>query len=264
MQKSGLITNIGILAGIVAIMLAIVMGGDASQFIDIPSVLITIVGSFSALSINYGWGDVTSSFTEMRQLFREKTPDPVETIEQFTALATRARREGLLVLEDEIPKMDPFLGKGLQMVIDGMDSSAVTSVLEIEMSQVESRHSMASNLLGTWANLAPGFGMIGTLIGLIQMLAALDDPDAIGPAMAVALITTLYGAIMANWVFTPLAGKVMVKSKQVMLYREMILEGLTSLQAGVNPRVIEQRLRSFIAPPSRKAEMKGKQAAADD
>ncbi|MBS4055538.1 MAG: MotA/TolQ/ExbB proton channel family protein, partial [Thermaerobacter sp.] len=173
-------------------------------------------------------------------------------------------REGLLVLEDEIPKMDPFLGKGLQMVIDGMDSSAVTSVLEIEMSQVESRHSMASNLLGTWANLAPGFGMIGTLIGLIQMLAALDDPDAIGPAMAVALITTLYGAIMANWVFTPLAGKVMVKSKQVMLYREMILEGLTSLQAGVNPRVIEQRLRSFIAPPSRKAEMKGKQAAADD
>ncbi|MBS3939197.1 MAG: motility protein A [Peptococcaceae bacterium] len=264
MQKSGLVTNIGILAGVVAIMAAIIMGGNPTQFIDIPSVLITIIGSFSALLINYSWDDVVTSFHEMRRLFREKSPDPAATIEQFTALATRARREGLLVLEDETPKLDPFLGKGLQMVIDGMDSSVVTSVLEIEMSQMEARHATAAGMLGTWANLAPGFGMIGTLIGLIQMLGALDDPDAIGPAMAVALITTMYGAIMANFVFTPLSGKVTVKSKQVMLYREMILEGLASLQAGVNPRVIEQRLRSFVAPASKSGKIRAQKEAADD
>jgi len=264
MQKSGLITNLGILAGLVAVLSAVVLGGNPTQFIDIPSVLITVVGSFSALLINYSWNDVTSSVSEIRKLFRENAPDPAATIEQFTALATRARREGLLVLEDETPKLDPFLGKGLQMVIDGMDSSVVTSVLETEMSQMEARHATAAGLLSSWANLAPGFGMIGTLIGLIQMLGALDDPDAIGPAMAVALITTLYGAIMANYIFTPLAGKVMVKSKHSMLYREMILEGLSSLQSGVNPRVIEQRLSSFVAPAAKSSKIKAEKEAADD
>ena len=204
------------------------------------------------------------SFQEIKALLKVKVPDPVQTIEEFGVLAVRARREGLLVLEDDIPRMDSFLGKGLQMIIDGMDSAAVTKVLETELAQVETKNQTCAGLLSVWANLAPGFGMIGTLVGLIKMLSTLDDPSTIGPSMAVALITTFYGAVMANWVLTPLAGKVALKGQQSLLYREMIMEGLVALQAGVNPRVIEQRLRAFVVPQSGKAPTKPKAEAADD
>lgn len=264
MGRSGLYTNIGVFGGVIAVMMAIMAGGGAGIFIDWPSFAITVIGSFSALLINYSWGEVTQSFQEIKALLKQKVPDPVQTIDEFGALAVRARREGLLVLEEEIPRMDAFLGKGLQMIIDGMDSAAVTKVLETELTQVETKNQTCSGLLNVWANLAPGFGMIGTLIGLIKMLATLDDPSTIGPSMAVALITTFYGAVMANWVLTPLAGKVAQRGQQSLLYREMIMEGLVALQAGVNPRVIEQRLRAFVVPQSGKAPAKQKDEAADD
>ncbi len=263
MRKPGPITSVIIFGGLAAIVWAMMSGGGAGVFIDFPSFLITVVGSFAALMINYSWEDARESYHDVRRLFKQIPPDPMDTIKKFGELSTRARREGLLVLEDEVPQMEPFLGKGMQMVIDGMDPAVVSRVLETELVQEENRHSVAANMLATWGNLAPGFGMIGTLIGLVLMLNALDDPAAIGPAMAVALVTTFYGALMANFLLTPLAGKVMLKSRQVLLYREMVIEGLTALQAGVNPRVIEQRLRAFVLP-ARVSAKPGKAEAADD
>jgi len=239
-------------------------GGGAGIFINWESFMITVVGSFAALLINYSWEEIVQSIKDIRALLKLETPDPVKTIEDFGALAVRARREGLLVLEDEIPKMDPFLGKGLQMIIDGMDSPAVSRVLETELAQVEGRNQTCAGMLMQWSNLAPGFGMIGTLVGLVKMLNTLDDPSTIGPSMAVALVTTFYGAVMSNFMLTPLAGKVTLRSQQALLYREMIMEGLLALQAGVNPRIIEQRLRAFVVPKSGKAPEKPKQEAADD
>ncbi|MBS3951261.1 MAG: MotA/TolQ/ExbB proton channel family protein [Peptococcaceae bacterium] len=264
MRKPVLFTNVGIIIGAGAVLMAVFSGGGASVFLDRESFMITVLGSFAALLINYSWDEITQSFFEIRALLKLEIPDPVQTIEDFGALAVRARREGLLVLEDEIPKMDPFLGKGLQMIIDGMDSAAVSKVLEIELVQVEGRHQTCSGLLTVWSNLAPGFGMIGTLVGLVKMLNSLDDASTIGPSMAVALVTTFYGAIMANFILIPLAGKVNLRSQRVLLYREMIMEGLMALQAGVNPRVIEQRLRAFIVPQSDKASTRLKLEAADD
>jgi chemotaxis protein MotA len=263
MRRQGPITPVIIFGGLAAIVWAMMSGGGAGVFVNVPSLLITVVGSFAALMINYSWEDARESYHDARRLFKQIPPDPIETIKKFGELSTRARREGLLVLEDEIPQMESFLGKGMQMVIDGMDPAVVTRVLETELVQEENRHSVAANMLATWGNLAPGFGMIGTLIGLVLMLNALDDPAAIGPSMAVALVTTFYGALMANFLLTPLAGKVLLKSRQVLLYREMVIEGLTALQAGVNPRVIEQRLRAFVLP-ARASTRPDKAEAADD
>jgi len=263
MRKPGPITPAIVFGGLAAIVWAMMSGGGATVFIDLPSFLITVVGSFAALMVNYSWEDASESYHDIRRLFKQIPPDPTETIKKFGELSTRARREGLLVLEDEVPQMEPFLGKGMQMVIDGMDPAVVTKVLETELMQEENRHSVASNMLATWGNLAPGFGMIGTLIGLVLMLNALDDPAAIGPAMAVALVTTFYGALMANFLLTPLAGKVLLKSRQVLLYREMVIEGLTALQAGVNPRVIEQRLRAFVLPAKGSTRQEKAEAAND-
>lgn len=264
MRRPGLYTNVGIFIGVAAVVLAMTTGGGAMIFVDPASFMITVLGSFSALLINYSWEEIVQSFREIRALLKLKTPDPVQTIEEFGALAVRARREGLLVLEDEIPKMNSFLGKGLQMIIDGMDSAAVSGVLETELVQLEGRHQKCAGMLMVWSNLAPGFGMIGTLVGLVKMLNALDDPSTIGPSMAVALVTTFYGAVMANFLLIPLAGKVTIRSQQALLYQEMIMEGLGALQAGVNPRVIEQRLRAFVAPQLGKGSAKAKVEAADD
>jgi chemotaxis protein MotA len=241
-------------------------GGGAGIFINWESFVITVLGSFAALLINYSLDEFLTSFKEAQALLKEKVPDPVQMVEEFGAMAVRARREGLLVLEDEIQSMDPFLGKGLQMIIDGLDPTAVNQVLVTELAQIEERHQTCGGMIGAWAALAPAFGMIGTLIGLVKMLNTLDDPSTIGPSMAIALVTTFYGAVMANMILIPLQGKVAIKSKKVMLQREMILEGLTSLQAGVNPRIIEQRLRAFIVPvgSSRKVEEEKRDEAADN
>lgn len=251
MQKPELYTRGIVIVGVLAVLIAMVSGGNAMVFINWESFLITVIGSFAALMINYSLSDALQVFRDSRALFKSRISDPFETIEHFGVLATRARREGLLVLEDEIPEMEPFLGKGLQMMIDGYEPDAVQNVLQREIAQLEAQHSNGVALLTTWSGLAPGFGMIGTLVGLVKMLANLDDPSTIGPAMAIALVTTLYGALMANFLLTPLAGKVSYMSQSSVLYREMIVEGLTALQAGTNPRVIERRLQAFVVTARR-------------
>jgi len=159
----------------------------------------------------------------------------------------------LLVLEDELPEIeDPFFRNGLQMVIDGFEPEAIQNILLSELEALEDRHELGQSLYRTWGSLAPSFGMIGTLIGLVMMLGKLEDPSAIGPGMAVALLTTFYGVILANLVFLPLAGKLSIYSKQEISRKEIIIKALLALQSGVNPRLMQEYLKAYVSPAERK------------
>ncbi|MGB9885491.1 MAG: motility protein A [Moorellales bacterium] len=252
MRKTDVLTIVGILCGFAAILLAIQMGGTLKMFINIPSILITVVGSFSAILIHFGMDEVKSVLAITGHAFRAPDWKPAELISLLTDLARKARREGLLALEDDINRVDdPFFQKGLRMVVDAIDPEVIREVLETDIECTEERHQRGQRVYRAWASLAPAFGMIGTLIGLIQMLAKLDDPSALGPGMAVALITTFYGSIMANLLFTPLAGKLALRGEEEMLVRRLVLEGLISIQSGMNPRLLEEKLKSFLPPKVR-------------
>lgn len=162
--------------------------------------------------------------------------------------AEKARREGLLALEQDVMEInDPFLQKGIQLVVDGTDPELVRNILETKLTFLEERHQKGRGLFSTMGQLAPSFGLIGTLIGLIQMLSQLDDPTNLGSGMAVALITTLYGALLANLLFNPLAGKLRIRSLEEVLLKEVMIEGVLSIQAGENPRIVREKLNAFLA-----------------
>ncbi|MDN5346754.1 MAG: chemotaxis protein MotA [Clostridia bacterium] len=249
MTLAGIILGIGLVGG------ALILGGNPMLFVNIPSLMITAGGSLAAVLISFGFQDFKNVFGAIRQAFTTDLMDPRELIELFSDLARKARREGLLALEDDANRLDdPFFKKGIQMMVDALEPEMIREILETDMACMSQRHRVGQGIFRTWGNLAPSFGLIGTLIGLVQMLAKLDDPQSLGPSMAVALITTFYGAIMAYMFFLPLAGKLALRSEQEMLLRRMMLEGIIAIQSGINPRILEERLRSFLAPgASRKA-----------
>lgn len=184
-------------------------------------------------------------------LFRKK-PTPQQTIRLLVDLAQKARREGLLALDEEAEELDDyFLRKGLRLVVDGADPETVRQILDIEITFLEERHQSGQRIFDHLGAVAPAFGMVGTVIGLIIMLGNLDNPESIGPAMAVALITTFYGVVLANLIFLPIAGKLRVISDEEVLMREVMIEGILSIQAGENPYIVEQKLESFLAPDQR-------------
>ena len=196
--------------------------------------------------------NVFSLFSVVKKCFTVALPSTAEVIERFRSLSTIARRDGLLSLENELEGIDdPFLIRGLEMVIGGSSAEDVESVLTTEVSYIEQRHRMGKKLLDAMASAAPAFGMIGTLIGLVQMLRTLDDPSKIGLGMAVALLTTLYGALIANLLCIPLAGKLETRSQEEVLLRELMITGLTSLVEGHPPRMVEERLNAFLSPSTR-------------
>lgn len=247
-RKLDPLTVAGLAAGAACMFLALFLGGNLAIFWSPLSALIVVGGSFSAILINFGVEQVKSVFQITRQAFFSRSWDAEELIKLFTGLARKARREGLLALEDDIGAIDdPFYQKGLRMVVDAIEPEVIREVLELEIAHTLKRHEVGQRLYRNWAALAPAFGMIGTLIGLIQMLAKLNDPSALGPGMAVALITTFYGAIMANLLFNPLAGKLALRSEQEAFWREMMLEAFIAVQSGTNPRILEEKLRSFLA-----------------
>ena len=175
-----------------------------------------------------------------------------EIINTLVRYAEKARREGLLALEDEIASSsDEFLKKGIQLVVDGTDPELVKNILEIEIGFLEERHNENKGFWEAWGSLAPSFGLIGTVIGLIQMLSRLDDPSTVGPGMAVALLTTLYGALLAYFIFNPIAAKLGIRSQEEVMIRQVMVEGILSVQAGENPRIVEEKLKSFL-PPARR------------
>lgn len=248
-------TIIGFVGGVACVIMSVLTsGGHLSGIIDIPSVIFVIFGSFFALFIAYPMSSALGIFKIIGRAF--KVPDFGEKtlVQDMVNLSEKARREGILALEEGLEDLsDDFMKSGLRLVVDGTDGAIIRTILTSEISQVENRHLGWINILNTWAGLAPGFGMMGTVIGLIGMLNNLEDKSAIGPNMAVALVTTLYGSLLANMFMTPLSTKLTDHNSREILAKEMIIEGVLSIQAGDNPRILAMKLLTYLGPKARKA-----------
>ena len=246
---------IGLVVCFVLMVFGILYGNDVSviiNFLDAPSALITFGGAFCCILASYTLPSFLAGLKSIRLIFKLSTMNISEVIQKIIDLSNVARKEGLLSLEEAAGDIDDdFLKKGILLIVDGTDPELVRAIMETELVSVEDRH---KDKIGFWENLGamgPAWGMIGTLIGLINMLQKMDDPSAIGPSMAVALITTLYGSVLANWICAPVATKLKAKNAEEMMMKEIEIEGLLSIQAGENPRVIEEKLKSFLAPKDR-------------
>ena len=259
-----LATLVGLVMCLVLVVFGIVFDGasvivsNLNSFVDAPSAIITFGGAISCVLIMCNsFGDMAKKFGGFGIALKTEETNVIEAIEELIKLSNIARKEGLLALEESANNMeDPFVKKGLMLVVDGTEPELVSSIMESELNCIEDRH---KDTIGFWENIAsmgPAWGMIGTLIGLVNMLKALDDPSAIGPAMAVALITTLYGSLLANWIATPIATKLKAKNAEEILTKEILVEGILSIQAGENPRVIEEKLKTFL-PPAEREKMGG-------
>ena len=245
-------TIIGIIGGIAFMLMGMMLGGSPLIFVHIPSILIVLGGSISATLISYPMADVLGVFGTVRHAFMQSTSSPTTIIQTLVAYATKARREGILTLESEVENAgDPFLAQGVRLAIDGTAPELIKDILITELTYVETRHGTGQGVLSKVGELAPAFGMIGTLIGLVQMLKTMDDPSQIGAGMATALLTTFYGAVLANFLALPLASKLKNRTETEILAKEVIIEGILSIQSGDNPRVVEQKLKAFIAPKLR-------------
>ena len=245
-------TIIGILTGGTLLFMAIFQGGGVGIFINIPSLMITAGGTIAATLINYPLGDIVRVLKVTRNAFLNKMASPQEMIRTLVTFAEKARREGLLALEKDLASVDdPFMKGGLELAIDGLDPDLVTSMLRMELTFLTERHKRGQGMFKAMGKFAPAFGMLGTLIGLIQMLRSIEDPSSIGPGMAVALITTFYGTLIANLLCLPLAGKLETISEHEVMVKELIIEGIRSIQSGDSPRVVDRKLKSFLAPKMR-------------
>ncbi|MTI58790.1 MAG: motility protein A [Firmicutes bacterium] len=243
-----LATLIGIIFGVTLLGGAIVMDGNAMIFYSLRSILIVLGGTLAGTMVSYSLGELLKIPALVRIAFQTHQLDSDEIIDLMVGFAEKARREGLLALEQDVVNInDDFLQKGIQLVVDGTDPELVRNIMETKLTFLEERHGKGRSIMATMGQLAPAFGMIGTLIGLIQMLSELEDPSKLGSGMAVALITTLYGALLANLLFIPLAGKLKERSEDEILTKEVIIEGVLSIQAGENPRIVDEKLRAFLA-----------------
>jgi chemotaxis protein MotA len=248
-----LATILGFVVSFGLIIAALLLGGDPLTFIDVPSMLIVFGGTIGATLTHYPLATVLKVGIVIRKTLVSKTPSPASIISQFMDYANRARREGILALESIVNSIDDaYLRKGLQLTVDGLEPEAIQGIMETEIGNTEGRHETGIELLSALAAYSPALGMIGTVIGLVQMLKTMDDPSTIGPAMAVALITTFYGAVLANLVFLPLVGKLKHRSKEEILIMEMQMEGVLGISRGENPRILMEKLNSFQPPKERK------------
>ncbi len=223
--------------------------GVIVNFLDLNSALITFGGALCSVMASNTMQDFVGGLKSIALIFKDQALNTPEVIKKIIDLSNVARKEGLLSLEEAAGDLDDqFLKKGIMLVVDGTDPELVRGVMETEMISIDDRHKKKINFWSDLGAMGPAWGMIGTLVGLVNMLQAMDDPGAIGPAMAVALITTLYGSLLANWICTPTSNKLKVKNEQEMMAKQIVIEGLLSIQAGENPRVIEEKLKSFLSP----------------
>ncbi len=241
-------TIIGILLGFVVITSAIVTGGGWQMFIHLPSLGITIGGMLCATLIHFSLPQFLGIFSVIKKTINSKIPPQSELIQKMVNYAAISRRDGPLALEQEIQQTDNlFFAKGLQMLVDGQESDAINEIMSMEIQYLQDRHAIGKKILEFMGSAAPAFGMIGTLIGLVQMLRSLDSPESIGAGMAVALITTFYGALSANLVFIPLAGKLGLYSKAESTVMEMIVEGVCAIARGDNPTAVREKIQLFVS-----------------
>ncbi|KNY26143.1 motility protein A [Pseudobacteroides cellulosolvens] len=242
-------TLIGLIAGVICLIISILLGGSLLAFFDIPSIFIVIGGGLCSVLISYRIKEVAALMKVAVKTFKNNSKPPFEIIQELVQLSTLARREGLLALESNLEKIeDDFLKNAIQLVIDGTEADIVRESLELELTNLQKRHTKGQGLFKTLAAMFPAWGMIGTLIGLINLLKALDDPTKIGPSMAVALITTFYGSLLANFICTPMAAKLATSSKEEVQLKTLTIEGILSIQAGENPKIMEHKLKTFLSP----------------
>ena len=246
---------IGLLACLALMIFGMVFGksfATVASFLHAPSALITFGGALCCVMASYSMPSFVAGLKSIALIFKTSTMNVPEIIQKIIQLSNVARKEGLLSLEEAASDIDDeFLKKGILLIVDGTDPELVRAIMETELVSVEGRH---KEKIGFWENLGamgPAWGMIGTLIGLILMLKDLSDLAAVGPNMATALITTFYGSVLANWICAPVATKLKGKNDEEMMMKEIEIEGLLSIQAGENPRVIEEKLKSFLAPADR-------------
>ncbi|UCD76936.1 MAG: motility protein A [Phycisphaerales bacterium] len=245
-------TIIGVILGATLVLMGIVIGGSFTSYLDAPSVLIVVGGATGATIAGFPIARFLKLPSVVMKTLFAKTTDPMELITKLVELAEIARRDGILALEnmtDEIE--DQFLVRGIQMAVDGTDPEAIQVIMETELENLMERHEAGKGLLDSMGRFCPAFGMIGTLIGLVAMLSNMDDPSKIGAGMAAALLTTLYGALLANIVFLPLADKLARRSSDEVLTKTIIIQGVMAIQSGDNPRNVQSKLMTFIPPAQR-------------
>jgi chemotaxis protein MotA len=252
MKKFDIIPLFAIFAGVTLILAAIMIQGSILIFWSFSSLIITIVGSFFALMASFPFKILKQAPSILRQAFFHPMDNRRDLVSLVTSLSRKARSEGLLSLEDGLAEIeDPFMVKGLQMVVDGIEPENIRQIMVLEIDAIERRHEVGHNIFSSWGEMAPAFGMIGTLIGLIVMLSDLSDSNAIGVGMATALITTFYGAFFANMVLIPIANKLKNQTSDEIYTREMMIESILSIQSGLNPRIVEEKLTSYLSPKER-------------
>lgn len=249
---------VGLILGVVMVVFGIVSGDGGftllPNFIDLSSVIITIGGSLAGVIACNKLSFIGTGFKGITLAMKEPGYNPAAMITNIINLSNVARKEGLLALEEAASDIeDAFLKKGIMLVVDGTDPELVRGILETDLSCTEDRHKSVIGFWEKWAELGPAWGMIGTLIGLVNMLKNLEDASTIGPNMAVALLTTLYGSLIANWLCNPTASKLKLNDANEMIIKQIIVEGLLSIQAGENPHVIEEKLKTFITPQERES-----------
>lgn len=251
-------TIIGIVAGLGVIAASITMSGSGglAVFIDLPSVMITVGGTVAATLINFPLKQLLAVMRVSQKLIMAQEEDPLSIIRQFIQLAVVVRKDGHLALENAAEYVaHPFMKRGLMLVADGVDAEALHGILNLQNLAIQQRHKVGQEVFRAMGKWAPAFGMIGTLIGMVQMLGNMHEPKSLGPQMAIALLTTFYGALIANLIALPMAGKLKQRTEQEMLINTVIAEGLKGLQMGFNPRVLEDKLKSFLMTAQQQMEL---------
>jgi chemotaxis protein MotA len=247
-------TILGIISAFGLLVIAMSFGGGFSWFLDLPSALIVFGGVFGAVFIYYPIADVFAALKAVKHIFLKQQNSTNDIIAILVNMSRVSRKEGLLALEKMAEKIkDQFFVKAAHLLVDRIEPEDIANILDTELDYIEERHRLGAEIFTTMGNVAPAMGMTGTLIGLVQMLMKMNDPSTIGPAMSVALVTTFYGVILANLVFLPIAGKLKRLSTQELLDKQLIINGILSINSGDNPRILEQKLHSFISPRQRKS-----------
>ena len=242
----GLVLTFGLIVG------SILMGGSITAFIDVPSILIVCGGTATVSLIYYPLPQVIGAIKVFGNAFKIKVPKPQEQLELLVSCADKARKEGILALEGQIASIEyPFTQRALRMLVDGIEAESLEAMLYDEMYAMDERHKTGAKIFSSLASAAPAMGMVGTLIGLVQMLQNMGDPSSIGPAMAVALLTTFYGAVLANVILSPISGKLSYRNNRELVVRTVVIKGVLGIASGENPRVLGMRLAGELTPNER-------------
>jgi len=266
MNDMDLGTILGLVLGVFCVVISIYIGeGEIRSYLHLPSAFITIGGGICSALINFRLKDFIDVFKVLKKVFTDKHSTASETIAMLVKLSEKTRREGLLSIEPELEQMeDPFIRQSLQLVVDGIESETIKDFMDTEIENMQARHSKYQAIFNMLGAIFPAWGMIGTLLGLINLLLKLDDPSQIGPSMSVALVTTFYGSILSNFICIPIAGKLKMKSDEEVHQKEMIAEAVISIQAGENPKMLEQKLKIFLTPEEREKGIRKNEEEATD